>query len=225
MAKILVVDDNIDICDLVADTLAFEHHSVEKAHDGGTAEHLLRVNQFDLVILDYGLPDITGIELLKSLRSRNNKVPVIMLTGERATAQKEAGLDSGADDYVTKPFETREFLARVRAVLRRASGAAGNTLKARSLELDPGKRLLLKNNIELPLLPTEFALLEFLMRHPDHVFSLEALIDRVWDSAADVTEEAVRSCVKRLRKKIEDGEENSYIVTVHGVGYRFRSTI
>lgn len=223
MAKILVVDDDTDIRDLVADTLLSEHHLVERAHDGLSAKHMLTFSKFDLVLLDCGLPDISGIEVLKHLRSTNNKVPVIMLTGLRETSQKAAGLDAGADDYVTKPFAAPELLARVRAVLRRASDSPTNSLKVRNLELDPSRHIITKDSAELNLQPVEFALLEFFMRHPDHVFSLAALIERVWNSERDVTEEAVRTCIKRLRKKIES-ENEEFIQTVHGVGYRFRST-
>ncbi|MCC6977747.1 MAG: response regulator transcription factor, partial [Candidatus Melainabacteria bacterium] len=131
-----------------------------------------------------------------------------------------AGLDSGADDYLTKPFHMKELSARVRAVLRRPGNYVGDKLSSGALELDPGNHCVKVDGNEVSLLPKEFALLEFLMRHPDQVFSADALLNRVWASASDSSIDALTTCVKRLRKKIDKDGQPSYIKTVHGVGYK-----
>jgi DNA-binding response OmpR family regulator len=146
-----------------------------------------------------------------------------MLTGKNAISEKEAGLDSGADDYLTKPFNMKELSARLRALLRRPAGVVENVLKVRDIEMDPARYLVTKAGTEIQLLPKEFSLLEFFMRHPNQVFSSDALIQRVWHSDSDATGDAIRTCLKRLRKKLGDNDEKEPIIqTVHGVGYRMR---
>ena len=223
MAKILIVEDDLQLCEMMLDWLKFAHHLVEVVNDGALGLQQLQCEFYDLAILDWELPSKNGVDIVRQIRSEGSNVPVLMLTGKSAIADKAQGLDSGADDYLTKPFHVDELSARVRALLRRASNQQSNLLSAGQVELDVVTHTVTKNGEEVHLLPKEFALLEFMMRNPNKVFSAEAIIQRVWGSDADVTEEAIRTCVKRLRKKIEGSGEAPLIQTLYGVGYKLRS--
>jgi DNA-binding response OmpR family regulator len=220
MAKILVVEDDESLSRMVSEWLAGEHHTVECSFDGADACEKLKFYEFDMVILDLNLPSMGGIKVLREFRASGKTTPVLILTGQDKIEDKEVGLDSGADDYLTKPFHMKELSARVRAVLRRPSSYAGDRLVSRGLELDPGNHTVKVNGNDISLLPKEFQLLEFLMRHPDQVFSADALLNRVWASASDSSIDALTTCVKRLRKKIDLDGSPSFIKTVHGVGYK-----
>lgn len=220
MAKILLVEDDKDLAHIVSDLLAGQNHLVEMVHTGRDGEEQLRFYQFDLVILDWDLPNISGVEICKDFRARGGKTAIIMLTGKGASNDKEQGLDSGADDYLTKPFDLKELAARVRALLRRPAGYAPTKLTARNVELDPAIFKVTRDGEEIRLLPKEFALLEFLMRHKGQVFNAESILNRVWASESDATPEAFRTCLKRLRQKIDVAGQPSIITTVQGLGYR-----
>jgi DNA-binding response OmpR family regulator len=217
MAKIIVVEDDKDIAEQVKMLLTFEHHTVEALHDGKDASAALRVYDYDVIILDWELPGMHGVDILREFRARGGNTPVLMLTGKSSVDSKEIGLDSGADDYLTKPFELKELAARVRALLRRPAAVKQNVLKVGGLTLDPAKYRVTMGDAPVTLVPKEFALLEFLMRHPGQVFSQEALLNRVWPSESDATEEALRTTMKRLRKKVDP--ESQLIKNIHGVGY------
>lgn len=223
MAKILIVEDDKELAVLLADTFTSEHHNVDTVHKGGDAIEYLKASAYDVVILDRTLPEVDGLDICRQMRAERNNVPIIMLTGKNTTLDKLTGLDSGADDYVTKPFEVQELVARVRAILRRSSNQPTNELHMRGIVLDPVKHRVKVQGEEISLLPIEFSLLEFFMRHPDQVFSHDALLRRVWPTDSDSTSEAVRSCMKRLRKKINDEKEPAVIETIYGVGYRLNS--
>lgn len=223
MAKILVVEDDLNLCDFLMDSLQFERYTVELVHNGLDALERLRISEYDAVILDWSLPEMDGLTLCKEVRAERSKVPILMLTGRDSMIDKLAGLNAGVDDYLTKPFDVRELVARVKSLIRRSAGLTSNELRVGPLVLDPEKHVVRKNESEIQLLPTEFALLEFLMRHPDQVFSQDALLQRVWNSESEATSEAIRSCVKRLRKKIDGDAEEPLLQTVHGVGYKLRS--
>jgi DNA-binding response OmpR family regulator len=217
MAKVLLVEDDKDLANMVRTFLLFEHHAVESLFDGkGAVEHL-KAYPYDIIILDWELPERSGIEILKEYRQRGGTTPILMLTGKGALEDKETGLDAGADDYLPKPFEMRELGARVRALLRRPAGAVSNLLAAGDIKLDTVKYRVWKTDQPISLVPKEFKLLEFFMRHPNQVFTPEALLNRVWPSESESTEEALRTAVKRLRKKIDPAGE--VLRTVHGVGY------
>lgn len=220
MAKILVVEDDESLSRMLSEWLVNEHHTVEVSIDGADANEKLQYYDFDLVILDLNLPSMGGIKILKQFRASGKETPVLILTGQDKIEDKELGLDSGADDYLTKPFHMKELSARVRAVLRRPTTYVGDKLTHGALELTPGTHSVKINGKEVVLLPKEFALLEFLMRHPDQVFSADALLNRVWESASDSSIDALTTCVKRLRKKIDMEGAPSFIKTVHGVGYK-----
>lgn len=220
MPKILVVEDDLDLRSIVEDWLRHEHHLVETATKGDEAMELIGIYPYDVIILDWNLPVMSGIQILKKFRQDGGKTPVLMLTGQDLAENIETGLDSGADDYLTKPFHMKELSARIRALLRRPQTVTENVLRAGDLTLNPRTFAVTKGGADIRLLPKEFALLEFLMRHPNQVFSAEALLDRVWHSENDAAPETVRTCIKRLRRKIDGESENSLIQTLHGVGYK-----
>lgn len=217
MAKIIVVEDDQDVAGQVRLLLSHEHHTVETVHDGHEASAALRTFEYDVIILDWELPGLTGVEICREYRSRGGASPILMLTGKDSVDDKELGLDTGADDYLTKPFQLKELAARVRALLRRPAVVKENVLRAGPIELDPVKYRVSLGGEQLTVVPKEFALLEFLMRHPNQVFTAEALLSRVWPAEADVSDEALRTTMKRLRKKVDP--ENRVIKTIHGVGY------
>lgn len=223
VAKILIVEDDESLSRMVSEWLVGEHHHVECSFDGVDALEKLQYYDFDMIILDLNLPSMSGIKILKEFRASGKRTPVLILTGQDKVEDKELGLDTGADDYLTKPFHMKELSARVRAVLRRPSSYAGDKLTAGGLELTPGTHSVRVNGNEISLLPKEFALLEFFMRHPDQVFSADALLNRVWASASDSSIDALTTCVKRLRKKIDVDGSPSFIKTVHGVGYKLNT--
>lgn len=219
MSKILLVEDDSDLAGMVKLNLLREHSTVEVVHSGEDALDVLAVSAYDLIILDWNLPGKSGIEVCQWYRQHGGTSPVLMLTGKSADVDKEKGLDGGADDYLTKPFSMRELAARVRAVLRRSSTVTSNILTHGSYKIDPFKFHIEKGGAPVTLQPREFALFEFLMRHPGEVFSAEALLERIWRSDSEATLDALRACIKRIRKKLDDPD---VIETVHGVGYRLK---
>lgn len=220
MAKILLVEDEPDFSVLVASFLHSEHHSVEVAESGEAALDLLSVYQYDLLILDWNLPGISGLDVCKNFREKGGITPILMLTARSHVDEKSAGLDSGADDYLTKPFQIKELGSRVRALLRRPVAFQSSNLRAGNLEMDISNFKLTRGGEEIALLPKEFALLEFFMRHPNQVFSPETLIDRVWTADKEASPETIRTYIKRLRKKLDVEGEKSLLSTVHGIGYK-----
>ena len=220
MAKILIVEDENDLRASVRDVLEAQNYLVDDACDGSSALDLLSVGDYDVIILDWNLPDMNGTDICRKYRSNGGKAAVIMLTGKKTVDDKETGLDAGADDYLTKPVHHRELLAQIRAALRRTSNFA-DVLKSSELLLDPGKHKVSRDGKEIDLLPKEFALLEFFMRHPNTVFSPEALMERVWPTDSETSPDMIRKYVSKLREKVDKEGETSLIRTVHGVGYRF----
>lgn len=220
MAKILVAEDDSKLCIVIGDWLAMEHHNVETVSDGGDACHRLKTCEYDLIILDWDLPTLSGLAVLKEYRDRGGRTPVLMLTGKDTVADKETGLDAGADDYLTKPFNGRELLARLRALLRRPTAMLANVLEFAGLKLDRANYLVTRDGEELNLLPKEFDLLEFFMRNPNRVHAPEALLNKVWADESDATVSAVTTCIKRLRRKIDPDGKPPLLATVHGVGYK-----
>jgi len=220
MAKILLVEDDAGLSRMIRDWLLLDHHQLEMAPDGKDGLEKLRFYKYDLVILDWTLPQMSGIQVLQEMRKLGLDTPVIMLTGRNTIPDKEEGFDAGADDYLTKPFHMKELSARLRALLRRPTALVDEALHFGDLFVDRGTYKVTKGGVEIKLLPTEYALLEFLMRHPNQVFTQEALLDRVWSSQSDATSNALTTCVKRLRKKIDSENQESLIQTVYGVGYK-----
>lgn len=220
MAKILIVEDNIDLCDQLELWLASEQHTVEVVNDGKEGSERLRHFSYDVIVLDWELPKLNGLEICKNFRAAGGTTPIIMLTGKEKVEEKEASLDSGADDYLTKPFNLKELSARIRALMRRPATMTGTILQVRDLSVDPNTRKVTRGGQEIQLLPKELALLEFFMRHPNEVFSVEALLNRVWSSESDSTIRTVYTNMTTLRKKIASADGLPIISTVHGLGYR-----
>jgi DNA-binding response OmpR family regulator len=219
MAKILVVEDDSEFAAMVHDTLEADRHLVDLAEDGQMALDMLATYQYDLIVLDWNVPEVSGLEICRKLRARGESVPVLMLTSNASLDHKESGFDNGADDYVTKPVHPRELTARVRALLRRPAALTGNMLKVRDIELDCLAHTVKRDGIQLNVLPREFAVLEFLLKNAGRVFSQEELLDRVWSTDAAVTLDTVRTCIRRIRDKVDVEGQSSIIRTVYSVGY------
>lgn len=221
MAKILLVEDDGDLAFALKDRLKREHYTVEVVDDGDRALHLLKTFEYDAVILDWNIPNLSGISILKELRSRGVGTPVLLLTARADVHDKAQGLDTGADDYLTKPFDPIELSARVRAMLRRGNKQPSNVITVGPFTLDPQHFTVSKDGEQIYLQPKEFALLELFMRNPGEIFSQEALLNRVWSSESETSPESVRVCIGTLRKKIDGDQAQSYIETVFKRGYMF----
>lgn len=224
MPKILLVEDDRDLSFLIEEWLRGENYTLDICHDGLEGYEFLRQGHYDLLILDWDLPGMSGLEICKKFRAKGGSQPVLILTGKNQILEKEQGLDAGADDYLCKPFHMRELSARLRALGRRSQAVFSNTLKAGNLEMDISAHKLYKNGVEIHLHPKEYSLLEFLMRHPGDVFSSEAIIQRVWSIDSEASSEAVRTAVRRIRQKLDESEDESLSVieNVRRVGYRLR---
>lgn len=227
--RVLVVEDDQHIRDLVMLHLRLEGLAPVAAGDGAEGLRLARTEPFDLMILDVMLPGLDGITVTRAIRREPHlkDVPILMLTARREESDKVNGLESGADDYLTKPFGIREFIARVRALLRRRRPGANASahlaaVTAGGLHVDPARRLVRVDDRDVDLTTHEFDLLYVLASNPGIVFSRDALVQRVWGGDTHITERSVDTLIKRLRKKIEaDPAEPRYISTVWGTGYKF----
>jgi len=224
MSKILLVEDDDDLIGRIVQWLGFEHHTVETVKDGDDALDRMRFYDYDIVILDWGLPKLSGLEVCRTYRSSGGKTPILMLTGKNEVLEKEAGLDSGADDYLTKPFHLKELSARIRAILRRPYTFTGTVLQVGKIRLDPANHRVTRDEMEVQLHPKEFSLLEFFMRHPNEVFSPEALLSRVWSSESEASVDTVYTTIKTLRRKISPEAPTSFISNIPKLGYRLESS-
>jgi len=221
--KILVVDDEALLVKGVKFNLEKEGYTVETAYDGEAAVELARNNDFDLIILDLMMPKVDGLSACMQIREFSN-VPIIMLTARSEDADKIIGLESGADDYVTKPFNILELKARIRALLRRANAGAAKEevplLTVGNISLDPAQRIALKNGETVELTQKEYDLMELLLKNPRRVYSRENLMDIVWGYTYAGDYRTVDVHVRRLREKLEDNPaEPEHIMTKWGVGY------
>ena len=221
--KILIVEDEAPIREMIAFHLARAGYETLEAPDCRTARELLVDERPDLALIDWMLPDMSGLELTRMLKrdKENEELAVIMLTARAEEYDKVAGLDSGADDYITKPFSPRELVARIQAVLRRSKSGDAETVSSGMLELDAAGHRVSANGREVKLGPTEYRLLKFLMMHQDRVYSRAQLLDRVWGANVYVEERTVDVHVRRLRKALALDGADDYIQTVRGAGYRF----
>jgi two-component system phosphate regulon response regulator PhoB len=222
-SNILVVEDEPAIQELIAVNLAHAGHRVQRAYTAAEADASIREVLPDLILLDWMLPDLAGTALARRLRSgaRSKDIPIIMLTARAQEQDKVEGLESGVDDYVTKPFSPKELLARIKAVLRRrAPQLTDDVIEIGSLQLDPGVHRVSVQGNELRLGPTEFKLLHFFMTHPERVYSRVQLLDHVWGDHVFVEERTVDVHIRRLRQALEPTGHDKLIETVRGSGYR-----
>jgi two-component system, OmpR family, phosphate regulon response regulator PhoB len=223
-AHILLVEDEPAIQELIAVNLEHAGHPVRRAADAEAALAALNRALPDMMLIDWMLPRMSGLALARRLREdeRTRHIPIIMLTARGAEADKVAGLEAGADDYVTKPFSPRELLARIRAVLRRrAPQLTEEPVEVRGLRLDPSARRVSADGRPVAMAPTEFRLLHFLITHPERVYTRAQLLDRVWGEQMYLEERTVDVHIRRLRKALEPSGHDRLIDTVRGSGYRF----
>ena len=220
MAKILLIEDDKNLSRLLTVQLEHEHHLVDAVTQGLEALAALRTHEYDLIILDWMLPDVTGIDICKNYRQRGGTTPILMLTAKVSAEDKVAGLDAGADDYLTKPFNPPELSARVRALLRRQPAITSKVFTVKDLTLDTVTRRVSRAEQAVDLTAKEFALLELLMRHPNQSFPIETILGRLWQSDKNASMDTVRTHVKTLRRKIGDSEEAPIIASRRGQGYR-----
>ncbi len=216
--KLLVVEDNEDLREALAQGLAGKGFEVEAAHDGRTAVQLGTVQEYDAIILDIGLPDIDGFEVLRFMRMNRGNVPVLALTARGELKDKVKGLRSGFDDYMTKPLDFLELSARIDALIRRTKSNSDTILKVADIELQPKAYKVTSRGNEVFLTKAEFRILEYMIRNAGFVVTPGELIDHLWDDSADLVESTIRTHIKNLRKKL--GDENFTIIrTLPGIGY------
>ncbi len=221
--RLLVVEDEEVLAEALVERLRAEAYAVDSAATGAEAAELVEINPYDLVILDWSIPPPSGIELLRAWRRQGHAMPVLMLTGHSGLDERIGGLDSGADDYLTKPFQFGELLARVRSLLRRRQQPLQPRLSAGDLEMDRAQRTVQVAGQALELRPKEFAILEFLLSRVDQVVSRAELVEHVWDDSFDSFSNVVDVTVHRLRRKIDGQQERALLHTLKGVGYVLKS--
>lgn len=229
MKKVLIVEDDPDIVELVEIHLKDLECNIVKAYDGRDGLNKALAGNFDLLVLDLMLPGMDGMEVCRQLRAQRKTTPILMLTAKSEEIDKVLGLETGADDYLTKPFSVREFIARVKAIFRRTrlmeeqlSAPSSGVLRFGNLELDTEKRKVSVSNQRVDLTPKEFELLHLLAAHPGRSYSRSQILNLVWGYDFNGYEHTVNSHINRLRAKIEpDISQPTYILTSWGVGYRF----
>ena len=221
--RLLVIEDERKIARVIAESLKREKYAVDAAYDGEEGFNLADSQPYDLLIVDRMLPGLEGMEIVKKLRENGKNMPILFLTALSTTEDKTLGLDVGADDYLTKPFAIDELLARVRALLRRPPIQQPDILKIDDLEIDKQQQTVTRAGKNIDLTNKEYALLEYLMQHPNHILSKETLIDHVWDFDADILPNNVEAYIKNLRQKIDKPFKKQLIKTVRGFGYRIES--
>ncbi|MGC3962519.1 MAG: phosphate regulon transcriptional regulator PhoB [Rhodocyclaceae bacterium] len=227
-ANILLVEDEPAIQELIVANLTRAGHTVLRASDAETAQRLVREALPDLILLDWMLPGMSGVELARRMRAeeRTREIPLIMLTARAEETDKVLGLETGADDYITKPFSPRELVARIKAVLRRrAPQVTEDVVEIAGLRLDPVTHRVMAGDELVNLGPTEFRLLHFLMTHPERVHSRSQLLDQVWGDHVFVEERTVNVHIRRLRSALEPSQFDRLIQTVRGSGYRLSADV
>ncbi len=217
--RILVIEDEIKVANFIKKGLEEERYAVDIALDGEYGLYLSEVYDYDLIVLDLMIPKIDGLEVLRRIRSNKNKVPILVVTAKDTAEDIVRGLDSGCDDYLTKPFEFKVFLARVRALLRRERPDLEPVLKVADLTLSPITHKVKRGNKEIELTAKEYALLEYFMRNPNKVLTRTMISEHVWDYHFDSMTNVIDVYVNYLRKKIDKGFEPKLIHTIRGVGY------
>ena len=217
--RLLVIEDERKVANFIRQGLEEEGYAVDHAADGASGLQIALDGLHDVIILDVMLPKLDGLSVLQQLRQANIATPVLLLTVRATIEDKVLGLDAGADDYLTKPFSFEEFVARVRALLRRRAETAPPILRVADLALDPARRVVSRAGQKIDLTPREFALLDYFMRNPERVLTRTMIADRVWDYSFDTTTNVIDVYVNYLRKKIDTGHDCKLLHTVRGVGY------
>lgn len=217
--RVLIVEDETEVADLLRRTLREAAWAADVAATGKSALQALAVNDYDLVVLDVGLPDLDGFEVCRRWRSRGGRTPVLMLTARNALSDRVVGLDSGADDYLPKPFAVEELLARLRALSRRPPATLGVVYRFEDVELDTATRTARRAGRKIRLTAREYALLEYLLRNPNRVLERGQILEHVWDDNFDPVANAVDVLVGRVRRKLDPDGTWPLIHTVRGMGY------
>ncbi|MGE5248574.1 MAG: response regulator transcription factor [Bacteroidota bacterium] len=220
--RILLVEDNRRLSDSLRRSLADDGYAVDTAYDGQDGEDLAQMTPYALIILDVMLPVRDGIEVCRSLRNKRVKTPILMLTARDSLDDRVLGLDSGADDYLVKPFELEELRARMRALLRRESEDKSSLIKIGDLVLDPATHFVERAGHTISLTSREYGLLEYMMRNPNRLITRQMAEEQLWNYDAPVASNVIDVYVRRLRSKIDDPFEIKLIETVRGSGYRLR---
>lgn len=217
--RILLIEDEKHLSDVIKKGFTENGFALDQAFDGEEGLYLAESESYDVIILDVMLPKLDGIAVCKTLREKKIAIPILMLTAKAQVKDRVTGLDVGADDYLTKPFEFLELKARVNALLRRNYHQPETIIIIDSLEIDPGKRIAKRDNKEITLTPKEFSILEFLARHKGEPVTRTQITEHTWDYNFDSFSNVVDVFIATLRKKIDDGQKKKLIRTVHGVGY------
>lgn len=217
--RVLVVEDEAEVADLIGRALREAGWAVDLVGAGSAALTALAINEYDAAVLDLGLPGLDGVEVCRRWRRQSGKTPILMLTARGAVSSRVAGLDAGADDYLTKPFAVEELLARLRALIRRPVVALAPELRLADLVLDPASRTARRSDRIIPLTAREFALLHYLMRRPGAVVSRSQILEHVWDDNFDPVGNVVDVLVGRLRRKLDLPKAIPLLHTVRGAGY------
>jgi len=218
--RILIVEDEHRLANIIKKGLSEEGFAVDTAYDGEEGQYMAESEQYDLIVLDIMLPKVSGLVICKELRQKNIRIPILMLTARATVEDKVAGLDSGADDYLTKPFSFLELRSRINALIRRSQQDSSPILKIANLELDPLKHRALRDGKSLSLTPKEFSILEFLLRHKDEVVSRTMITEHVWDYNFDSMSNIVDVFVASIRRAVDKRAKTKLIHTVRGVGYK-----
>jgi len=221
--RILVIEDNHRLNSSLAASLTHEGYSVDSAYDGQEGQDLAELTAYDLILLDIMLPEKDGLEVCRDLRRRRNHTPILLLTARDRIDDRVQGLDCGADDYLVKPFAMRELLARLRALLRRQQPYKEGRLTIGDLVMDPITHTVEREGRPLDLTPKEFALLEYLLYHPNRVVTREMIEQHIWNYDFECESNVIDVYVRRLRRKIDDPFAVKLLTTVRGVGYRLQA--
>ena len=217
--KILVIEDERDLNRIITKHLKKNNYSVDSCFDGKEALDFISYSEYDLIITDIMMPNVDGYEFIDKLRANKNNTPVIMLTAKDTLEDKIVGLDSGADDYIVKPFEFDELLARIRVLMRRNYGLATNIIQIEEVTLDLAKKQVTKSGEIIDLTGKEYEVLEYLMKNKGSILSRDQILNHVWDYEYEGASNIVDVIIKNIRKKLDRGEGNTIIYTKRGLGY------
>ncbi len=220
--RVLIVEDDVKINATLRQTLEEERYAVDVAYDGEQGEEMAFVNEYDVIVLDLMLPKRRGLDVVRELREHGVKTPILILTARDGVQDRVNGLNSGADDYVVKPFHVDELIARVRALVRRGSDVKTTRLTVADVVLDIASHTVKRRDQQIGLTQTEYAILEYMMHHPNKVVSRAELMEHVWDDSYEGFSNIVDVYMRRLRAKLDDGQEVRLVETVRGAGYRLR---